>query len=226
MQSDGFGIILERLSSYLVRRGYQASRINCTELRRMIMNRKLIIVALLFGMMICSSSASADYLVGLTDVGGLDTLLTSTTLGDSGDATETNWVQGYLRDNGYISLTDTISLLWKPSGGWVSTDTPGTWAFEFLDASTTPPASYEPEWFLVKIGAGHTGANDHYLFKNEASLAWAVVQFAQFGFTTMNIGRISHVGLYGGTTVPEPTTILLLGSGLIGLFACRRKFRS
>ncbi len=39
-------------------------------------------------------------------------------------------------------------------------------------------------------------------------------------------GAISHVSLYGkSTSVPEPTTLLLLGSGLLALGILRRKFK-
>ena len=36
-------------------------------------------------------------------------------------------------------------------------------------------------------------------------------------------GAISHVSIYGPTSVPEPSTLLLLGSGLIGLGILGRK---
>ncbi len=38
-------------------------------------------------------------------------------------------------------------------------------------------------------------------------------------------GDISHVALYGKSVVPEPTTMLLLGLGLVGLAGVGRKFK-
>jgi hypothetical protein len=80
----------------------------------------------------------------------------------------------------------------------------------------------DPQYMLVKDG-NHTPA--WYLF--DLTSSWDGKEaLVLSGFWPAN-GSISHISLYGSpeTQVPEPTTILLLGLGLIGVAGFRRKFK-
>ena len=184
--------------------------------------KKQILISLVTFLLSWGSANSAGALT-LADVGSIDTLVASTKLNNAGDPLVTTWIQGILGSDYELGYKDDLM-----GGDWTElTGSNKDFAYNLVN---------DTEYFLVKIGTGSLPGStwDTYLFKNIGEMNWAVISYEDmFGpqgidwtVEKVNVGRISHITEIGGSPVPEPATMLLFGTGLVGLAGiARRKVR-
>ncbi len=89
----------------------------------------------------------------------------------------------------------------------------------FIDVAPNTPG-----YFLLKFG--NPGANDMFFFQNIGELSklvWTDGLLAEAGLTERHFDSISHYAITSSGNVPEPTSLLLLGAGVVGVSLLRRK---
>lgn len=176
------------------------------------------------------------------------TALTMGTIG-SAQAIVMDELVGSTNSPNSSNATEQAALLNFPgtTGATFTTRIDGNSGASFVDGLWTinlGAITNAPEYFALKLGNGGTGvANDTYFFRNIGEsniLAWSNSQVNNLtgGLNNTNIGRLSHVSFFdvsfqggggngtpggGSNAVPEPGTIALLGLGLLGFVATRRK---
>jgi hypothetical protein len=183
-------------------------------------------------LLICTSSAWSlavyDPDLGLTYVGDPDSLvpggaIMQSQMPNSGDQSEIDWINSVL---GTSYTVDNLSKIDTPEGaGWLQTfDDDGLNEIDFTFAYNF---GAEPEYFLVKTGNLNSNVGDYrwFLFSNNNELYdWGVINLQ--GYNLLEIGKLSHLDTVGGAPVPEPATLLLIGSGLLGLAGFRKQRKS
>jgi len=133
-----------------------------------------------------------------------------------------------------------LALLYKQDVGKPGFPAPspeGAFANSYITTFNNTP--YDPQEAIinwVNSMPNITGPSIYLYLKDGNQVpAWYIFNLTILGWNGMALlqlegfwpgqGAISHVSIYGPTPVPEPTTLLLLGSGLVALCLVRRKFK-
>ena len=181
------------------------------------MRKDMLKILFLTVLSVALATPAWSYFVGTTNVGAVDTWMDASSSIGSSDAAELAYIRSTAGDNTLIlgGKLENSGMVWQP----VKFE-PYIWAIYF--------GSAQPSYFLLKTGNLNPGGDPlqySIVFQNVDAMEWGVIDLRLLPapdsqYEIGETGKISHV-----TYVPEPTTMLLLGFGLIGLAAGTRRFK-
>jgi len=191
------------------------------------MKRYLLVTLVLGALLGFANPGWALFLSNGTDVGSLDPPVAQGQAAGNTAADELAWINQALNLTGtpgaFTSYTKydyqpSLSMVFTDLGGNLADLQENVWAFDLMGT---------PEYFVIKMGTGQgtSSTPTHFLYENNMEFGWGVVDITALleNGTVNDIYAFSHWGETGGAPVPEPGTMLLLGSGLIGLAGFSRK---
>lgn len=170
--------------------------------------KKLLTLTILLSILVASTSGWA-LTISSNEVGAVDSLIEGGTPDGTNPDDEALWASQILGFDVTFQNKTEDNLIWLHDSGS---------SLYAMDLNGTPA------YFVLKTGGGN-GLGlpyTHYLYSNAPSTGWAVIDLNLLGdaftdFDRLEIGVVSHVSEFGGTPVPEPGTMVLLGAGFLGL---------
>lgn len=187
---------------------------------------------LLFLLMLCSSQVSAELLVVDHDGAPYPAIITEDALKilyDSDTNPDDDIILPGSPTNGNGN-SELVELYWL--NALLENDITGDPYFKYeyeevdgpnLSSSLTISSNYNWEYGVFKFGGWFIAIEND----GDAEINFSGIDFSSLdGFVNgVSINSLSHYTLFNTSPVPEPATMLLLGSGLVGIAGLRRKLK-